>query len=282
LDILNHCTPPTEPRGLNLPSWVPDWTQTNYTEPFYLRGLESNAAGKTKPKFIVDPDSTTLRIFGKLVDRIAHLEKLRIIPSRSKYWKPKSLLDGTLQTPAKIREGRLTKWADADRDWHGAVVRMVTKNLSKPIPAELWRVFMCNRTRENEVPDERCGLGFRICLTAKFWGESPSEALKRNKEMGDVPDGEEVDKALSEFEGAFAKWCYNRRFFETERGLFGWAMDGVQEGDELCVFYGGKYPFVISSVEDGKYRIVGDCYIHGFMDGEALSEDFEEKELLII
>lgn len=40
--------------------------------------------------------------------------------------------------------------------------------------------------------------------------------------------------------------------------------------------YGGRYPFVLREVGGGggekRYRIVGDCYLHGGMEGEAVEE----------
>jgi hypothetical protein len=282
LDILNHCTPPTEPKLLKLPSWVPDWSQPFYTEPFTLRGLASQAAGDTQPKFTIDPDSKTLRIYGKLIDRITHFERHRVIPSKSRHWKPKNSFEKDYQTAEEIRQAGLERYLANDLEWHGSIMQIATKNLTTPIPAELWRVYMCNRTRENEVPDESCALGFKMWLAMKFWGKGPNEALSVAKKIGDIPDSEEVDDAVNTFAGAFSKWCYNRRFFATEGGLFGWGMEGIQEGDEICVLYGGEYPFVIHPVDDGKYTMVSDCYVYGYMDGEALVEDFKEQEFLIV
>jgi hypothetical protein len=282
LDILNHCTPPTKPKVLKLPSWVPDWSQPFHTEPYTLRGLESHAAGDTRPKFTIDPDSKTLRIYGKIIDRITQVGRDRVIPSKSRKWKPKNSFDKEYLTAEEIRNAGKQKHLANELKWNSEIMRIATKNLSQPIPAELWRVYMCNRTRENEVPDERCALGFKMWLVAKFWNEGPNAALRVAKNIGDIPDSTEADDAFGEFEGAFLKWCYNRRFFASEGGLFGWAMEGVQEGDEVCVLYGGEYPFIIRPVDDGKYSMVSDCYAYGFMNGEALGDDFKEQELLIV
>jgi len=37
---------------------------------------------------------------------------------------------------------------------------------------------------------------------------------------------------------------------------------------------------MIRDVGGGKYRIVGDCYIHGLADRGAIDEDFEEQEFI--
>lgn len=282
LYILNHCTPPTEAKVLNLPSWVPDWTQPTYTEPLYLRGLEGKATGNTERRLRIDSNVKTLFIYGKLIANITAVEKLRLIPSRDEYRIASRRFYGEFRTPEQMSKALAEVSAENDVAWNGAVVQMVTKNLSRPVPKDLWRVFMCNQTRENKLPNPLCETAFKVFMTAHFWRRGLNSALKENRVMGDVPDTEEMGKAVNELQGAFSKWCYNRRFFETECGAFGWAMDGVLEGDKVCVFYGGEFPFVIRPVENGGYRVVSDCYVQGFMDGEALGDRFEDQEFQIV
>lgn len=44
---------------------------------------------------------------------------------------------------------------------------------------------------------------------------------------------------------------------------------GTQPGDVICVFLGGAVPWVIR--EDGDDDVlVGECYVHGIMDGEII------------
>ena len=43
-------------------------------------------------------------------------------------------------------------------------------------------------------------------------------------------------------------------------------------GDEICIFEGVNAPFVIRKSGE-RYKIVGSCYLHGMMDGEALKRD---------
>jgi hypothetical protein len=44
----------------------------------------------------------------------------------------------------------------------------------------------------------------------------------------------------------------------------------AEVGDLLCVFLGSNLPSVVRKVEGGRYRLVGEAYIHGFMDGELM------------
>ncbi len=45
--------------------------------------------------------------------------------------------------------------------------------------------------------------------------------------------------------------------------------EGTQEGDMVCVVFGAKTPFILRKQEDN-YVLVGECYMHGLMNGQAL------------
>jgi len=47
------------------------------------------------------------------------------------------------------------------------------------------------------------------------------------------------------------------------------------------VLYGVETPFVLRPVEGAKHTIVGDCYLHGMMDGEALNYGYAKQEFQI-
>lgn len=63
--------------------------------------------------------------------------------------------------------------------------------------------------------------------------------------------------------------CTNRRLFYTNRGLFGLGPLAVQPGDITVILYGGYTPFVLRP-RDGYYQLLGECYLHDMMDGDAL------------
>ena len=55
----------------------------------------------------------------------------------------------------------------------------------------------------------------------------------------------------------------------TETGLIGMASSKAKPGDVVCVLFGGRVPFSLRKVED-HYNLVGETYVHGFMDGRAV------------
>ncbi|KAI9775711.1 MAG: hypothetical protein M1839_000913 [Geoglossum umbratile] len=62
----------------------------------------------------------------------------------------------------------------------------------------------------------------------------------------------------------------HRRFFKTTKGYIGIGPRSLQKGDAVALFKGGMVPLVIRSLGD-KWELVGDCYVHGIMHGEAYS-----------
>lgn len=46
----------------------------------------------------------------------------------------------------------------------------------------------------------------------------------------------------------------------------------VRAVDVCCIFLGATYPFILASVENERYRLVTDTYIHGVMGGELVGK----------
>jgi hypothetical protein len=63
-------------------------------------------------------------------------------------------------------------------------------------------------------------------------------------------------------------FCSGRRFFTTQNGWIGLGPEKLQPGDKVCIFNGGKVPYILRLTED-YHQFLGDCYVHGIMDGEA-------------
>ena len=67
----------------------------------------------------------------------------------------------------------------------------------------------------------------------------------------------------------------NQTFFITKWGYIGIGPPDTCAGDQIWVFKGGNVPFVMRDVgaernEQSQLTLVGDAYVHGIMDGEAM------------
>jgi len=91
----------------------------------------------------------------------------------------------------------------------------------------------------------------------------------------------------------------NRRFYVTSTGYLGIGPKDTQTGDEVYAINGSKVPLVLrrdalgfrdknnrakEDTTDPTYphfRLVGDCYTHGMMDGEAVQDPGKESYLVL-
>ena len=62
---------------------------------------------------------------------------------------------------------------------------------------------------------------------------------------------------------------WNRRLISTSDGRIGLAPAKAKDGDLICVLLGCSVP-VILRLRDRCYTVIGESYIHGIMDGEAM------------
>jgi hypothetical protein len=64
-----------------------------------------------------------------------------------------------------------------------------------------------------------------------------------------------------------------RVMFVSATGWLGMAPHGTREGDIVFVAVGADVPYILRACEDG-YELVGECYVQGIMDGEAMEMDW--------
>ena len=69
--------------------------------------------------------------------------------------------------------------------------------------------------------------------------------------------------------------CTGRRLFATTKGYIGTGLAELEIGDHVYILAGGPRPYVLRPVEDAErpctFQLVGDSYVHGLMDGEAVA-----------
>ena len=65
--------------------------------------------------------------------------------------------------------------------------------------------------------------------------------------------------------------CVKRRLARTVNGYLGLVPRETRAGDIIALLQGGRLPFVLRS-RGGPWELIGPCYIHGVMYGEAFDE----------
>ena len=72
------------------------------------------------------------------------------------------------------------------------------------------------------------------------------------------------------FQDVVADACNGRKFIFTTRGYFGIGPGATQLDDRIIVLFGADVPLVVRPREDGRYTLVGECYVHGIMAGQVV------------
>lgn len=90
-----------------------------------------------------------------------------------------------------------------------------------------------------------------------------------------------MDDALNNFYVSVKEMCFKRTFFVTKKGYMGLGPFFTLPCDRIFVVPGVNTPLVMRRTLRGRYRLVGQCYIHGLMSGEALELGLPMEEIRI-
>ena len=76
--------------------------------------------------------------------------------------------------------------------------------------------------------------------------------------------------------GVMDDCIFHRRFFISGRGIMGLCPNNYQEGDIVVILLGCAVP-VLLRPHEGRYELVGDIYLYGYMYGKGIDELEEGK-----
>ncbi|KAF5868701.1 putative heterokaryon incompatibility protein [Botrytis fragariae] len=114
------------------------------------------------------------------------------------------------------------------------------------------------------------------------WWESEIEGTPR---LGgkQLLNAENANSDIIRFHTLVYFATHMRRFFiAKEPRWIGLVPMDAQIGDQLFLLEGGKVPYILRRMKGKEeYKIIGDCYVHGIMDGEEWNSDKLEDVILV-
>ncbi|GES65443.1 related to het-6-heterokaryon incompatibility protein [Aspergillus terreus] len=242
--------------GISLPSWVPDYSTEN-EEYSSLIGFDPSSTCHYKASSSETPGWASVPGQPNLLSlRVYRVDTVNMV----------SLADAYL-----IEETQLLEWT--------SMIRTLPRTYGatgEEVEEVLWRTLIGNRglnrlekTFDNE---EEMREGFKDFLCAKT-----ARLLNRtNKEL--------VSPRYELFVSGFMYNMIGRRFFLTRSGLMGMGPPSIRAGDTVYMIAGAQVPFVFrqSSTNNAVWSLIGDCYVHGIMQGECLSrKGFAWQEITV-
>ncbi|CAI6095947.1 unnamed protein product [Clonostachys chloroleuca] len=66
--------------------------------------------------------------------------------------------------------------------------------------------------------------------------------------------------------------CHGRKAFTATDCSMGLGPDVLRPGDLVCVLFGGPVPYILRPFRGNEYHFVGECFVPGHMDGEAIAQ----------
>lgn len=272
------------------PSWIPDWTRdarprTISTWRCRAPGARFSAAGDTSTHARVDPsDKRVLVVAGWRVDRIKSVghstrQDVDVMKYTATLWATvnANMLSGPYPTGESVDEVRQRLPIG---DAAGPHLDPLTDSMST------YREL----TDGPSSPTQPSGGN----------GDGPQAEHLWAWVLGDMTGLESIHQALAFFQQPHGRrhglWDYWRtvsafstrlstaRFCITEKGYVGLVPHDAVVGDSVVLVNGAAVPFVVRGCGDVERpyltTLVGECYIHGIMHGEALNfEDAIEGDL---
>lgn len=161
---------------------------------------------------------------------------------------------------------------EVSRNLHGGVYKRPVRSIPY-IPDEFWRTMVADRNPSGRSPP---GVYQRMCALA--FDERNAEGNESNQvvNLARLINEFRSDDVV-EFLQRMRAVTFNRSFFisrvSREEKLFGLVESEAKTGDLVCILFGCSVPIVLRRVEDNEkvYKVVGPCYLHGVMNGEAMS-----------
>ncbi|KAH7123242.1 hypothetical protein B0J13DRAFT_647398 [Dactylonectria estremocensis] len=108
--------------------------------------------------------------------------------------------------------------------------------------------------------------------TGKLYKEGNTRAAEASTITIDDNDVKMNDRSLEkqlQLQMATNRWYQARRFGITTSGDYAAVPKAARQGDTICIFNGGRVPYVLRPGKQGYYQLVGECYVHEMMRGEV-------------
>ncbi|KAJ4855732.1 heterokaryon incompatibility protein (HET) domain-containing protein [Trichoderma breve] len=278
--VLDHAT--SSP--LKLPSWVPDWSHLPSPAPVIF-ALDSekmkepvpiNASKSQRWIPVLKDDGGTLCLSGYDFDQIVELEDILTVPRIDQvdlasmtssvadfknFWKSFLLGLGTyFDTLVKWEQLAMSKryaaYPTGETQEMVFAITMCTGNVESPeLAVKRFRKW------QKSLRGPRLMSGFKYLGMKGGFYKSLVAAASIGSGMSTADD--------RVYATGTEKTLY-RRLARTKKGYLAVVPSQSRVGDQISLYEGGKFPFVVRTrTGQGPKQLVGPCYVHGIMYGEA-------------
>ncbi|KAI0594636.1 heterokaryon incompatibility protein-domain-containing protein [Biscogniauxia sp. FL1348] len=232
-----------------LPSWVPDWSFRANVGLRITRYRRYKAAGGLPCSKAVHPGGC-LALRGAQLDEVTQ----------------------TGDTKGDVNHSKTCT------NWLALVEQLEREYSDRDYRDAFWRTLVGDTGSDGKVP------------VRESWGHEDAFAVwmgLKGEDGGDDETTPEQRRRAAQYETAFMH-ALHLRLFRTARGHLGLGTTSCRAGDLVWIVPGSRVPLLLRRVEGStvanppRYRLVGGTYLHGFMQGEALGELKEFRDIILI
>ncbi len=239
----------------NPPSWVADWSHDNELKTTIAAGAKFDASRGSQLVLSISEDRKGLKVRGFVLDVVlelnrvyAHRDRIEMDPPLEKEQRSKDLAaKGSIQNGARLSE-RLHKFPEGQTSVDA-----------------YWRTLCCDLTPDFPPSREPEEFGGSYQLLTKFHDSMRNDCTYDfNHEVYKSP--EVFRKYLIHNDvliNAVQKFTIARNLCVTAGGYLERLPMGTVISDKICILLGGCVPFVLRDSGEGKFKFIGECYIHG-------------------
>lgn len=274
---LLHAAGIGNPRVLKkLPSWVPDLTvkfessdaKTTVFGQKAFAGLYK-AGGAFEVSVRSDYEKNQLIVKGEIIDTVDY-----VAPPRPAVRDHEEV---SIMRPDRIRRN---KWA---QDTMALIKSLLPYPTGESFHDVYWRTLIANMDLDMTVPPPGFFDNFDRYIE---WDELAVDCKSRDetRERGEAAGITLEDRVKHSKFDFSTPHVGNRVLFTTSFGYAGLGPPEFEKGDLVCIVHGAAAPFLLrkstgppieddesaEGQEDQTYVLVGECYIHGLMDGEGM------------
>lgn len=273
---------------LNVPSWVVDWSSVKSTQNalmfdwrFGLSALLKSmryysASGSTTAVFSVSSDLRVLHIRGFEVDRVAKLATYHEVGNTFQHidmWMVEA--DCLINSVCLIPQGQTQREVQARTL---VANRALDSDYPYRLPADLMDSFRCFWVEFRH--------GFNLDDIDADLPHTKSEVFENMRQHFEQSHQELLskfgaEKWLEYFDIVKHYWK-RRRLALTTSGNLALLPLVAREDDIICILFGSRVAHVLRKADDLHWQLIGDCYLHGMMDGEAMKLERIERSFSLI
>lgn len=130
------------------------------------------------------------------------------------------------------------------------------------------RTLYWNSLQDERIDRTRAGYESALETLSSILGLKEAQFGDMNHTVADAAAGPFLERVSRSTEGQLLAL--------RRKGYLAMGLETIKLGNIIAIFSGAIVPFVLRPIDD-HFMVIGPCYVHGIMDGEAFTPDNQKN-----